>query len=294
MIRIGMVDYWLDNWHTNHYPDYLRLAARQYGFDLELTDAWAAQDAPNGGLTTEAWCEKKGMRRASSYEELISRVDAIMVMCADDCTHHEELAQKALSSGKRVYCDKTFAPNLAAAQRMITLAKNSGTPMFSCSAQRFCMELQNYIRLNGTKATFCSTTGPGDMVNYSIHQYEMIEAVMGAGAQRCIAFSVGDVRHVVYEYEDDRSATFLQGPGIPFRMLVSDGVRGEDVAITDYYMNFMYALCKFFTQGVVPVSGEDTLEIMAMQQAARTALQYLGEWKNVPQTTKNCGEGINQ
>lgn len=292
MIRVGMVDFWLDNWHTNHYPDYLRLAAEQYGFDVGLTDVWADQDAPEGGMTTEAWCKWKGVRRAQTYEELLSRVDAVMVMCADDCTHHEELAQKALSSGKPVYCDKTFAPDFPSAQRMVALAKSSGTPMFTCSAQRFCMELQNYIRLNGVKTAFCATAGPGDMVNYSIHQYEMIEAVMGTGAQQCIAFSVGDVRHVVYEYKDGRNATFLQGPGFPFRMSVSDGVNGEDIAVTDYYMNFMYKLCKFFTQGIVPVSAEDTLEIMAMQQAAREALQNPGKWHALP-GIMNDREGIN-
>ncbi len=292
MIRVGMVDFWLDNWHTNHYPDYLRLAAKQYGFDLELTDVWAAQDAPDGGMTTDAWCEWKNVRKAATYEELLSQVDAVMVMCADDCTHHEELAQKALSGGKPVYCDKTFAPDFPTAQRMVAVAKESGTPMFTCSAQRFCMELQNYIRLHGAKAAFCATQGPGDMVNYSIHQYEMLEAVMGVGAQRCIAFATGDVRHVVYDYGDGRNAAFLQGPGFPFRMSVSDGVHGEDVAVTDYYMNFMYALCKFFTQGIVPVSAQDTLEIMAMQQAARTALQHPGKWHMLPGVTDDR-EGMN-
>lgn len=282
MIRVGMIDRWLDNWHTNHYPDYLRLAAQVHGLDIELTDVWAQQDAPNGGLTTEEWCCKKRVRAAQSEEELLERVDAVMVMCADDCLPHESLAQKALACGKPVYCDKTFAPSLEAAVRMFNRAQQYHTPLFTCSAQRYCIELQNFVRLYGRKADYCATTGPGDMVNYSIHQYEMLEHVMGTGAVRCRGEEIGNIRHFLYEYADGRRASFTQGPGIPFQMLASNDIAYEDIAVTDYYTGFMHVLCKFFIDAKPPVSREDTLEVMALQQAARNAMVTSDEWTAVP------------
>ncbi len=283
MIRIGMIDLWLDNWHTNHYPDYLRLAAQVFGFDMELTDVWAKQDAPEGGLSTEAWCRAKNVRPAESEEELFQRVDAVMVMCADNCLPHEELAHKALACGKPVYCDKTFAPTLEAAVRMFNRAGQYNTPMFTCSAQRYCIELRSFERMYGRKADYCATTGPGDMVNYSIHQYEMLEHVMGTGAVRCQAEKIGNINKIIYEYEEEgRKASFTQGQGMPFRMVASKGKVYEEIAVTDYYTGFMHVLCKFFKDGKPPVSREDTLEIMAMQQAGREALQNPGQWVRVP------------
>ena len=118
MLRIGFVDKYLDNWHTNHYPDYLRLASRLYGIGADVVAAWAEGDHPQGGLTTDEWCRRYRTERAASYEELITGVDGILVLCADDCLPHEALAQQALAGGKPIYCDKTFAPDLAAATRM--------------------------------------------------------------------------------------------------------------------------------------------------------------------------------
>lgn len=283
MLRVGFVDKYLNNWHSDHYPDYLRLAAELYGFDIGLTAAWAEQDPPDGGLTTGQWCEWKGIKRAASYEELIDSVDAIMVMCADDCLPHEKLAARALASGKPVYCDKTFAPDLETAIRMFDRAEEHHTPLFTCSAQRYCMELLSHLQRCKEPASFCSTWGPGDMLNYSIHQFEMIQHVMGNGAKRCKAFSTDHTRHVVYEYEGGRLATFTQFPKYLFKMMVTDADgNGEEITVSDYYMNFFHTLCRFFMDKQPPVKRQDTLEIMAMQQAARKALVQNGTWIDVP------------
>ncbi len=230
-------------------------------------------------MTTKEWCEHYNCIRCDSYEELIDSVDAIMVMCADDCLPHEELASKALASGKPVYCDKTFAPSLEGAKRMFDRAGQYHTPVFTCSAQRFCMELLTFKQQVKEKVNYCGSTGPGDMVNYSIHQYEMLQALMGTGAKRCQAFSGGDTAHIVYEYEDGRLCTFTQGNKLPFQLFASTAkLGGREIAVTDYYMNFMNKLLHFFKDRKVPVKREDTLEIMAMQQAGRKALLRSGEW----------------
>lgn len=283
MIKIGMIDRWLNNWHTDHYPDYLRLAAEKFGFEADVTDVWAQQDAPNG-LSTEAWCAWKGLRPAATQNELFQRVDAVMVMCADDCLPHEELAWQALAAGKPLYCDKTFAPDVESARRMFQRANSHGTPVFTCSAQRYCMELMSFGRRFG-RAAWCATTGPGDLENYSVHQFEMIEYIMGSGAKTCRAGASGGVLQVVYSYGGDRFASFTQGAGLAFTMEASPlgGGRQEDIAVTDYYMSFMFGLLRFFAGGSPPVAQEDSLEVMAMQQAARQARLQPGRTLSVPE-----------
>ncbi|MDF2538968.1 MAG: hypothetical protein K0S76_1989 [Herbinix sp.] len=283
MIKIGFVDRYLDNWHTNHYPEYIRLASELYGIEARVTHAWAEIEPPSEyAMTTRVWCERYNCTQCSSYEELIDSVDAIMVMCADDCLPHEDLAARALSSGKPVYCDKTFAPTLEAATRMFERAEQYNTPMFTCSAQRYCMELLSYQQQVKETVSFCATTGPGDMVNYSIHQYEMLQALMGVGAKRCQAFYGGDTAHIVYEYGEGRLCTFTQGPKLPFKLFAATKKEGtREIAVTDYYMNFMNKLLHFFVDKKVPITKEDTLEIMAMQQAGRNALKQPGEWVTI-------------
>jgi predicted dehydrogenase len=197
----------------------------------------------------------------------------------------------ALKSGKPVYCDKTFAPTLEAAVRMFNLAGKYKTPLFTSSAHRFCTDLIKFMDEKKTPAVFCATTGPGDMVNYSIHQFEMLECVMGVGARECKAFCAENVSHIIYKYENNRFAAFTQSPNVSFTMHVSDGLpdgrpdknpaknsTGRSITVADYYMNFMKALFKFFTDKIPPVAREDTLEIMAMQQAGREALKIPDTW----------------
>ena len=282
MLRIGFVDRYLNNWHSDHYPEYLKVAARLYGVDAALAAAWAECDHPGGGLTTDAWCAWQNVERADSCDALVDSVDAIMVMCADDCLPHEELARTALGSGKPVYCDKTFAPTLEAAHRMFDRAAAFHTPLFTCSAQRYCMELLGYLNGRHARTTRCGTTGPGDFINYSIHQFEMIQHVMGVGATRCKAFAAPGLRHLVYEYADGRLATFAQSPKAAFTLTVSEGEdRGRSITASDYYMNFMHVLLAFFQDSRPPVTREDTLEIMAMQQARRAALAAPDQWFGV-------------
>ncbi|MDR1643267.1 MAG: hypothetical protein LBT59_26530 [Clostridiales bacterium] len=282
MIRIGMIDLWLDNWHTNHYPNYIRLAAEKFGFDADVTDVWAEKDAPEG-LTTAAWCDKYHTRPAKSQQELLSRVDAVMVMCADDCLPHEALAQEALASGIPLYCDKTFAPDLDSAIRMFERANSFNTPIFTCSAHRYCMELLDFVRRHDRKAAWCVTSGPGDLVNYSVHQFELIECLMGTGAKTCRAGASEGLLQIVYDYGEGRFSSFTQGPGLEFIMKASaDGVSSEVVEVVEYYMNFMFGLLRFFENKIPPVEQADTLEIMAMQQAARQARKAPGEVIAVP------------
>ena len=285
MFSIGIVDLYGDNWHTNYYPTFLKAAALECGIDAMVKYAYFAQNAPSGEAPKQ-WCEKIGeVELCDSYEQLIERSDAIMVMCADDVYPHEELAHKALCSGKPVFCDKTFAPDLAAAQRMFALAKEHDTPLFSTSAQRYCPDLTAYCEAKTKPTKFAATTGPGDIINYSVHQLEMLEAVMGPGAKDVIAFPVNSSVTAVIRYGEDRYATFVQSPNSMFSMTASDDKAdwysdnkktNRNITIGEFYIPFMKKLVKFFLTRVPPIEAADTLEVVAIQQAIREAKKTPG------------------
>jgi hypothetical protein len=65
MKKIGFIDYFLDEWHANNYPSWIRDNCAANGRDLELAYAWADIDKA-GGISTEAWCGKYGIQMLSS------------------------------------------------------------------------------------------------------------------------------------------------------------------------------------------------------------------------------------
>ena len=123
-----------------------------------------------------------------------------------------------------------------------------------------------------------STVGPHDLSNYAVHQFEPIVAVMGVGVKRVKAFAVGNaVTQLLLDYGDGRMASFTQTPNpfAEFNFMVSDGMRGERLESADYYINTMRAILDFFITRVPPVPEEETLEVLALIEAAKQARQIL-------------------
>ena len=55
MKKIGFIDYYLDEWHANNYPEFIK---NQGNGDFEVAYAWAKIDSPlPDGLTSKEWSE---------------------------------------------------------------------------------------------------------------------------------------------------------------------------------------------------------------------------------------------
>ncbi len=287
MLKIGFADYYLNNWHADHYPGFLRDVINRYGYEARVTHAFGVHDAPpEGGLSTAQWCAQRNIRPAESMEQLVDSVDAIMVIAADNSAWHEEVCQLPLRSGKPVFVDKTFAPSLAAGKRLFALAEEHGSPVFSSSAQRYCQDILDYQAAHKEKPRFVSTVGPHSLDSYAVHQLEPIVALMGVGVKRLKAFSVGNrVTQLILDYGDGRLASFTQTPQpwAEFNFMVSDGETGQRLKSDDrnFYHNLAKAIMDFFVYGVCPVRKEETLEILAIIDAARTARNDPDVWFDI-------------
>ena len=118
-MKIGFIDYYLDEWHANNYPEWIKEAS---GGEMTVEYAFAETASPHTGVTTEEWCSRTGITQVGSIEELVEKSDAIIVLSPDNCERHEMLSRLPLLSGKPVYIDKTFAPDLDTAKRIFALA----------------------------------------------------------------------------------------------------------------------------------------------------------------------------
>lgn len=284
MFKIGFLDYYFDNWHINFYPGFLREEIQQKGLDAEVTAAYAFHESPTE-LKNSEWCEKMNVKQCTSAQELIDSVDGIMAMAADNSGWKEEVVLEALKCGKPVFVDKTFAPDLATGKRFFEIAKEHGTPVFTASAQRYCESVLDYLSREKGNTRFMSTVGPHDLSNYAVHQFEPIVAVMGTGVKRVKSFAVGEkVTQLILDYGDGRMASFTQTPNpwAEFNFMVSNGEQGERLDSSNFYGNTMRAILEFFRTKCSPVPEEESLEILALIDAAKMARQRPDEWVELP------------
>lgn len=284
MLKIGFADYYLDNWHANEYPHFLRETIARWGYNAEVTYAYGVlPHPPQGGTDTLQWCREREITPAETMEDLVERSDAIMVIAADDSRWHESVAELPLKSGKPVFVDKTFAHSLEAGKRMFTLAEEHRTPVFSSSAQRYCQDILDWQAEHTERPRFVSTVGPHSLDNYGVHQLEPIVALMGVGVKQIKAFAVGSsVTQLILDYGDGRLASFMQSPQpyAEFNFMVSDGETGKRLISDDrnFYHNLMKVILDFFTGGACPVAKKETLEILALIDAARAAREQPDTW----------------
>lgn len=284
MKKIGFIDYFLDEWHANNYPAWIKEQAASLGLEWEVAYAWADMDKPDGMTTTE-WCEHNNIEQLDTIEELVALSDAIIILSPDHPEHHERLAELALQSGKPIYMDKTFAPDTATAKRLFQLAATTGTPLFSSSALRFADEMQAAAKqYNPESIGYLAVSGPGEYSNYAVHQFEMIVTLMGTQVERVKSVSNDYGRQLIIQFSGERQASYLQLAAAPFQAVI--GLKEEDVGefiaeCSNMFERLIAAILQFFDTKTVPVAPQETLAIITLIDAGKQALQQPDEWIEV-------------
>lgn len=274
-MKIGFVDYYIAEWHANNYPAWFAAAAKERGVDAEIAYAWAEKyDSPAYNMNTDEWCEKYGVQKCDSIEELCEKSDAIVVLAPSNPETHLRYAEKALKFGKRTYIDKTFAPDTATAEKIFALAEKYGATIFSSSALRYATELEGLSPDN-----FVVTGGGSNFPEYLVHQAEIAE-VLARGSE----FTGGKVeRHgeqrvCSLEFDGGKRATLIFSPSLPFTVCAETA--GGDCYRTldsDYFGGLIRDILGFFVTGVAPVGKEDTMRVMRIRETLIKADEKQGE-----------------
>ena len=266
-MKIGFIDYYLDEWHANNYPE---LIAKASNGAHTISCAYAHCEPPaEMNLRSNAqWSSDFGIELVDSIEEVIERSDCLIVLSPDNPEMHELLCQLPLSSGKPTYIDKTFAPDKLTAERIFAHAEKHNTPCFSSSALRFASELDE---IDLTTIDKIYSEGPGLLSIYSIHLIEPVVRLMNCRAKRVMF--LGDEAHPSYmiEFEDKRLVQ-IHHRDIVGRTFQITTVDAENKAIqyqikSKFFGLFVDAMIRFFETGVAPVSHEQTIDVMAIRSA---------------------------
>lgn len=283
MKTIGFIDYYINEWHADNYPNFIKQSSYANKFQIKL--AWEETSVP-GRKNIDQWCAEMGIAKANSIEQVIDECDCIVVLSPDNPERHEDLTDLPLKSGKPVYVDKTFATSLASAKRMVEKARAHNTPMMTSSALRYDSKVDEAVKTIGSEQVkFMSLRGPGSWDNYSIHQVEPLSKIMGTGAKRIMQCGNADNKLVVMDYGDGRRAVINQMPNCPFQFDVQYGTDGIVVvnSMEDFFPRFIEAMCAFFETGKSSAPLEETLEVAAILEGGTEALKHPDEWVAIPQ-----------
>ena len=279
MLKIGFVDYYLSEWHADHYPEWIDSVAKQEGIEAKVCYAYGELEiAPTDGKSGKQWCEEKGIEQCASIAEVCEKSDVIVILAPSDPQKHLEYAKAVFPYGKATYVDKTFAPNAAEAKQIIDLGEAYHTPFFSTSALRYATELDAY-----DAPTVAMMTGGGRSADeYLIHQIEMVVKKLGVGAVAVKADKLSDtVWSYRVRYDDGRAAQMTWSrKGLGFFALLGGGEAPSVGAslTSDYFMILMSKILNFFADPVLPFETEQTMECMKIRDAALLAMQTPDAW----------------
>jgi predicted dehydrogenase len=232
-----------------------------------------------------AFTREAGIEIVDSIEDLLPKVDAVMILSVDGRAHLAQ-ARPVIAAGKPLYIDKPVAASLADAREIYRLAAERGTPVFSSSSLRFAPGTQAVARGAASGAVVgCDVFSPcalevhhPDLFWYGIHGVETLFTLMGPGCERVSRTKTPGTDVVVGTWKDGRVGTFRG---------IRAGQRGygatafcEKAQVPtgrfEGYEPLLAEIVRFFRTGKPPVPAAETLEIIAFMEAAERSAEQGG------------------
>jgi hypothetical protein len=219
---------------------------------------------------------KQGIEMVNSIEELLKKVDVVLLESVDGRRHLEE-ALPVLKSGKRMFIDKPLAGSLADAMVIFDAAKKYNTPIFSASSLRYLTGAKELVAGKLGKIVGADSYGDcyiephhPDLFYYGIHGVEILYSLMGVGCKTVVRAHLDNMDMVVGTWQDNRIGSFRgtrAGTGkMGATVFAEKGIEVLDKSLG--YDPLWVKIIEFFDTGVVPVSAEETLEVLAFMEAA--------------------------
>lgn len=271
-LRIGFVDYQLENFHANVFlkayrqdlPETHAVVAGCWGMDPEVGQAWArANDVP--------WYD--------SVRKLASQVDAFMILAPSNPEHHWPLVKKVASFGKPIYLDKPSAPDARTLGRIFNYADKHDVSLQTTSALRYTAVQQKAAELQGQQGEpvrHIVTWGGGrSFEEYGIHPVEMAVSCLGGEVQGLSRRTHGNFWQLLVNFSQERTATInvsIDSQTAFAATLVTDK-RTLHIApdTSRLFIDAAAAIAAFLRSGTPNIPREESLAVRRILDAAGKA-----------------------
>jgi hypothetical protein len=221
--------------------------------------------------------ETHGVEIVGSIDELLSKVDVVLLESVDGRPHLEQ-ARPVLRAHKPLFIDKPVAASLADAIAIFDLARETGTPCFSSSSLRFSpaiASMKDDPKLG--EIVGCHTYSPcelekhhPDLFWYGVHGVETLYTIMGTGCESVTRTQTEGTDVVVGVWKGGRIGTFQGNRKARYGYGGTVFGTKQNAPLGGYggYEPLVVEIVKFFKGGKPPVSAEETIEIFAFMEAA--------------------------
>ena len=262
-MKLGFIDYYISEWHANSYVNWIPEASDNFCVKY----AWAEEYvSPVDNVNTDEWCKKNNVEKAESIQELCEKSDCIVILAPSNPEKHLEYAREALKYGKKVYIDKTFAPNLKEAKEIFGIAKKYNSKFFSTSALRYADELQS---VEGSR-NLITTGGGSNIEEYIIHQVEMAVKILKSEPVSFNTHIQGNQKIWNVFFENGSSWTGIFSPYLPFS-ICSDNQ--YTTVCSQFFNKFIEDMLNFFKTGTTSFDTNETLTVMRLRDGILSALK---------------------
>lgn len=280
VIKVGVVG--LDTSHAASFIDLLNSEnpkPEHLGFHVIAAYPYGSRTIKSSYDRIPGYVEKakdKGVEIAESIQDVLKKVDCILLE-TNDGTPHLEQAAEIFKAGKPVFIDKPVASNLVDAIAIFALANKYHVPVFSSSALRFTVKNQElnkgvFGKIYGADCFSPDAKEPShaDFSWYGIHGVETLYTLMGVGCKQVSRVSAEGTDVVVGLWEDGRIGTF-RGIRTGNQDFGATAFCEKGMVISGTYEGYAALLTQilsFFKTQNVPVTEQETIEIFTFMEAS--------------------------
>ncbi len=295
-IRVGMIG--LD---TSHVVAFTRIMNNPEATgalkNVHVAAAWPGgnPDFPLSRDRVKSFTQRvkdMGVEIVDSIEDLLPRVDAVLLESVDGSQHLEQV-RPVFEAGKPVFIDKPLTASLVDAVAIYELGKKHNVPWFSASSSRFTpgyRELSDDERIGkvlGCDAYSQSRAAPfhPDLFWYGVHGVDVLYEVMGRGCTSVTAVQTRYTESVCGVWNDGRVGRFRsirEHTGKTGLGVVVFGTKGIVYHNRYYdYAPLCAEIAEFFKTRKPPIAPEETLEVFAFMEAAEESKRRNGVPVNI-------------
>lgn len=299
-LRVGIIG--LDTSHSTAFTRVLNdpSAGPEFGgYKIITAYPKGSNDIKSSADRIPAYTEevkKLGVEITGSIEELLTRVDVVLLETNDGRLHLEQ-AVPVMRAGKRMFIDKPIAASLEDTIAIFDLAEHFKVPVFSSSSLRYITgakeiaegSLGRVIGVDAYSPATLEKTHP-DLYWYGVHGVETLFTLMGTGCKSALRTFTTNTDQVTGVWNDDRIGTF-RGIRSGRSGYGATAFCEKGISYLDKYSGYnplLIEIVKFFQSGDVPVTREETTEIFAYMTAAEESKLLGGKAVNLDEVVEKA------
>ena len=148
---------------------------------MELTHMW-----DHDPKRVESFCEIFGTQPVKNYNDMVDKVDAIMLTDLRAGDYFHLLSQPYLEAGIPVFYNRCFTPRVSTAKKTVEIAEKQGTPIIVASAWEFTKEaytLQQKVKEMGPKISGVTAYNSSSEITHDVHGLWLLLAAVGGGIE---------------------------------------------------------------------------------------------------------------